>query len=294
MIEIFDCSYCGTGVSNRVNSNEVDVNALENYRFNSLAEKLFTGLKCLRVLSILLKLKTVPDQVLDWGCGRGDVLETFRTFGSSVCGVEYDLKTASDAKSRKIPVYISSEGGVPALKQSGDRYNLVATFHFLEHIENPEEVLLDIRDLLAPAGVLIAEVPNYSSYQKLITGNFWMGYDTLNHFYHFTPSSFEKLLNKAGFQVFSKSFFSLEYGLPMFFFSMVDKVMKKSNYLFSVFDKDIALERNTKSKGLNYVLSVFVILFAILISPILLIIELFQSIHQRGGVIRYYAKISCF
>jgi 2-polyprenyl-3-methyl-5-hydroxy-6-metoxy-1,4-benzoquinol methylase len=290
MTPIYDCIGCGTGITDFQNHFPSHHSNLENYRFNTLVENIFMNLKRLRVLSILLRLKDLPISVLDWGCGRGEVLATFRKFGSSVTGLEYDKKTAKEARERNMSVYISREGGVEALKNSAKRYSVVTAFHFLEHVENPKEVLVDISNLLTTGGILIAEVPNYASFQKIVTGKFWMGYDTKNHFYHFTPTSFEKMLNETGFEVFSKTYFSLEYGLPMFFFSLIDKTTKKTDYFFGILKKSSNIDMNRKMNSLNRILSFSIIVISLFIAPTLFIIEFFSCLKKRGGVIRYYAK----
>jgi 2-polyprenyl-3-methyl-5-hydroxy-6-metoxy-1,4-benzoquinol methylase len=93
-------------------------------------------------------VKLDPDsEVLDVECGAGTFLAKVRgRFGSRVTGVglQGPLRAAR-ARGRGFPAR-------PLLRAvlSGDRFDLITMWHFLEHDYEPLQTLQTARDLLAP------------------------------------------------------------------------------------------------------------------------------------------------
>ena len=88
--------------------------------------------------------------------------------------------------------------------KSEKKYDYIHTSHWLEHVGNLEEVILQLNDLLNPNGLLFVEVPNCIAY-------FELDYIDTPHIHFFTQKSMSKLFSSHGFEVLKFG----EYGLTM-------------------------------------------------------------------------------
>ncbi len=177
-------------------------------RFLGLFERLVAGFRLLRVRSILKRVPG-PGALLDVGCGRGLLPALFRGRGWAATGTQLSRTAAEAAKSRYgVEVVV---GELPELDLPECAFQVVTFFHVLEHLDRPEAYLRKARQLLAPGGLLVVEVPNFASpgFRFLGTRDFCTDYP--NHLVFFTPASLSRLLSRCGFSVGDVSHFSLEY-----------------------------------------------------------------------------------
>jgi SAM-dependent methyltransferase len=99
--------------------------------------------------------------VLDLGCGRGEWLSLLRKHGIEGLGVDTNEGQLAAARENGLAVY--NEDGLQFLRtQSEGRFAAVTAFHIFEHLPFAvlAEWLLEIRRVLCPGGILIAETPN--------------------------------------------------------------------------------------------------------------------------------------
>ena len=82
-------------------------------------------------------------------------------------------------------------------------------FHVLEHLYDPRAYLIIARQLLAPDGRLVVQVPNAASWQFRLLGDAWNGVDVPRHIFDFRAGDVEKLLESCGFEVVRRKYFSL-------------------------------------------------------------------------------------
>ena len=127
--------------------------------------------------------------LLDIGCGNGNFL---RTFGQAfpnwrLSGAEFDAKDV--ATLQKIPSFQKLH--TSPLNEITEEFDLISLVHTLEHIENPNKFLKDIRRLLAPNGVLFVQVPYYRDNPFELM--------TADHASHFAPDTLASLLARSGF-----------------------------------------------------------------------------------------------
>lgn len=92
-------------------------------------------------------------RVLDFGCGHGGFLMRLRSIAETVMGV--------DSENTLVPHF--REHGIPfsqSLEEVEGPFDVITLFHVLEHLEDPMAILLKLKDLLAPGGQILIEVPN--------------------------------------------------------------------------------------------------------------------------------------
>jgi SAM-dependent methyltransferase len=110
-----------------------------------------------RGLELLLRhCKPSGKTLLDYGCGRGEVLELARQAGFQVLGADVD-PTCVELASRFGPARQLNSTD-PIAQFDAKSFDVVACFHVLEHVENPKQVLLGLGKISKEYVVLA--VPN--------------------------------------------------------------------------------------------------------------------------------------
>jgi SAM-dependent methyltransferase len=144
-----------------------------------------------------------PGLVVDIGCGMGDQLARLPESYEPL-GVEISLELARRAEERlagrdgKILTMSAVEGlaAVPVGTVSG-----ILMRSFLEHEQQPAELLARAWAALRPGGAAIIKVPNYASINRRVMGPRWCGFRFPGHVNYFTPQSLRDMVEAAGFQV---------------------------------------------------------------------------------------------
>jgi SAM-dependent methyltransferase len=120
-----------------------------------------------------------PDHwLLDLGAGAGIVEQmNFRGLASQVCGVDPDERV------RQNPYLDEGRVGVGENIPYPDKsFDIVIADNVLEHLDNPQQVFLEINRVLKPGGFFLFKTPNRWHYMPLIA--------------QLTPTRFHKFFNK--------------------------------------------------------------------------------------------------
>lgn len=134
-----------------------------------------------------LKSLITGKTVLDVGCGAGGFLYRAATV-AKVAGIEPDERV---------------KGHFRSLSDVRQKFDVITLFHVLEHFDDPRTMLKQLRGMLEPGGVIVAEVPNsddalLSLYQSEPFANFtyWHCHRQL-----FNAKTISKLAEQAGLKV---------------------------------------------------------------------------------------------
>lgn len=132
-----------------------------------------------------------PDMmVLEIGCAEGSLGAIVRnSFAVQYTGIE--LSEDAMIAARVLDRVLRS----PASAITGEQFDLLLSFHVLEHIADVAGELAHWRRLLVKSGRLIVEVPNQAGHRLLDVD--------LNpeHLHQFSPASLSALLHHAGFEI---------------------------------------------------------------------------------------------
>ena len=112
-------------------------------------------------------------------------------------------------------------------------FDLITSWHSLEHVPDPRAALELIRRLLKPGGHLLVSVPNSASLQARLGGNRWAYLDMPHHLSHFTPPGLRRLLAAAGFAVERSYNFSAEYEFFGFHQTLLNRVSRSHNFFYN-------------------------------------------------------------
>jgi SAM-dependent methyltransferase len=137
-------------------------------------------------------VSTEADVLLDFGCGTGGIAQALPA--RRRLGVEINETAGAEAATRLDEVHRSL---APVADASVD---VAISFHALEHVSNPLEILADLHRVVRPGGRLRAIVPSESPL-LLPRHRGWRADDPDHHLYAWTPLTFGNLVSTAGFEV---------------------------------------------------------------------------------------------
>jgi 2-polyprenyl-3-methyl-5-hydroxy-6-metoxy-1,4-benzoquinol methylase len=174
------------------------------------------------------RLKPKGAKVLEIGCGPGLMLAAFRRRGWHVFGIERNEAAAEVGRQTLGPDTIATSiDELPA----DARFDLIVMFQVLEHIGGPVATVEECARRLAPGGFLIANVPNFASWQSRFTGSKWMHLDVPRHLVHYTPATIAATFKRAGLTISAMSFTSLEHDPYGWVESTISRLTGRTNVL---------------------------------------------------------------
>lgn len=151
-----------------------------------------------------------PDKkkLIDFGCGAGFFLKLAKIAGYTVSGIELN-KTLASATQRELNVTIFNED-INEFSDADNNYEIVTMLDFVEHLEQPFEILRKAFRMLEPGGCLVLYTPNHRSLLvkisriiTKITKKISFVYPIFNdlHLVYFDKNSLKKLAEDTGFKV---------------------------------------------------------------------------------------------
>jgi len=151
-------------------------------------------------------------RVLDLGCAVGSFLQSVRKqWGAEVTGVDF-----KDLRGHPLLEGVDfRHGTLPEIDFEGERFDLVTMWHFLEHDYDPLGTLRRSRELLAPGGRVVIEVPRLDSKTFRLYGDRWPGLQAPQHTCLFDFRTLRAICETSGLSIVDH----LPYGaFPAYFY----------------------------------------------------------------------------
>ena len=158
-----------------------------------------------------------PGTVLDIGCGSGNFLRCMKQAGFSAFGIEPSESGSDFARAEHgIEIYrgmIEEYFASPGKRQ----FDVVTLLNVLEHLSDPSRTLAQVRQILAPGGLLAIVVPDARFHDLLgrlrralgLKNPYWLeqsgsvlaGFKLPDHLCSFQPRTIAALLEHCGFRL---------------------------------------------------------------------------------------------
>lgn len=141
-----------------------------------------------------------PGRLLEIGAAGGAFMKVMEELGYEVSGTEVSPSMASLAR-RLFGFQRLQCCRLDQARFDGTSFDLIAMFDVIEHLPDPKRELAICRGLLRPAGRLVLQTQNLESAARRLLGRRWQHFKQLEHIYHFSPATLERLLAGAGFRL---------------------------------------------------------------------------------------------
>ncbi|GAB2795466.1 class I SAM-dependent methyltransferase [Rhabdobacter roseus] len=160
------------------------------------------------------KLPKQPLRILNVGVATGHTSELLREFGS-VESIEYDEECYAFTKKNVLPDLI--QGSILELPSPDQVYDLVCAFDVIEHVEEHQKAVEEMKRVCRPDGLVCVTVPAF---------NFlWNQHDDVNHHIRrYTKSLLTSLFRKRG-QILFSSYFNFWLFFPIAAFRVLSKIL---------------------------------------------------------------------
>jgi 2-polyprenyl-3-methyl-5-hydroxy-6-metoxy-1,4-benzoquinol methylase/polysaccharide pyruvyl transferase WcaK-like protein len=151
----------------------------------------------INILNKVLTTKAQPSKVLEIGCGIGSFLYYCRAQGSEVYGIEPDKNFAQAGNE-----LYNIEIGTDTIEdfETTTKFNLICSFHVIEHVIDPNSFLTKIHSLLEDDGLIFLECPSIDRmYGNEVKDFFWNV-----HLNSFSDNTLKGFLIKNKFKILKK------------------------------------------------------------------------------------------
>lgn len=135
-------------------------------------------------------------RLFDFGCGSGGFLLEAQKAGFEVMGLELNKDLAAFVRGRYgIPVH---QGLIDDPAFAAERFNIILSAQVFEHLLDPRQTLLDLKQHLVKPGFVLIEVPNQLAIKETLRRG-----ETLDdsHLFYFSARALSAMLENCGFEV---------------------------------------------------------------------------------------------
>lgn len=144
---------------------------------------------------LIVKVKQ-RGSILDIGCSSGSFLSTLKADGWNLFGIEMEPATAAKASATTgATVFVGDVLDAPFLDE---QFDVITCFDVLEHLYEPQKLLMKARAWLKPGGIFYVVLPNIQSWEARLLGGYWYGLELPRHLFHFSPTSLRYIASRLG------------------------------------------------------------------------------------------------
>ncbi len=148
----------------------------------------------------LIRPRVPSGRLLDVGCGSGHFLKVAHDAGFEVHGVELNPEMVGFA-ARELGLPNIRCGTLEEAGYPGSHFDAVTLWDVLEHAEQPGRLLKEVLRVVRPAGWVFAYTENFDSFNLFVTGRRSEIVAPDVHIRHYSPPTFRREFEQAGFRV---------------------------------------------------------------------------------------------
>lgn len=199
LFSLYECSNCGLQFwSPFKNPGKEWYEKEYDYKAkNILASNVYTG--CHK--RFLKNFKNISSgiKILDIGCGIGEFLAEIQKRGAEVWGVDFNKNHTKIAENKfGLKNIYTMDFSEFFSKKDLPQFDMITFFGLLEHIDNPLELVQNVKKILKPGGVIVASA---TSKDNLVSGRGCLDVPP-HHLSQWSPRSISNLFGKIGFNIF--------------------------------------------------------------------------------------------
>ena len=158
-----------------------------------------------KIISLISRHCASGSSLLDVGCGCGDIALELAHLGYDVVGIDLEPVRIENANA------LARNYGIKELFscrrfqdfESSEKFDAVLMGEFLEHFDNPVDVLIEVKQVLSPDGIVIITTPNMPGLHNRLKFGLLGVFPDNNpeHRYYFDHRRFKNVTHKAGFNI---------------------------------------------------------------------------------------------
>lgn len=259
---LVECTECQFVFTNPVPSDPGRYYDTEEYLSHTAEKQDFLTriYKVVRKINIQKKYKLVDintdgKDILDIGCGTGELLNHFKKKGWETLGIEPN-KSARQFANEKHNLIVKDVEYLNSLKDKS--YDAITMWHVLEHVPDLNERMVEIRRICKDDGTMFIALPNLNSPDSRHYGKFWAGLDVPRHLYHFTKETFSKLAKNHKLEVVSEIPMKFDaYYVSMLSEKYMNTSMGKLRAIIQGFKSNAKAKRTNNYSSMIFVLKKF-------------------------------------
>ncbi len=138
-------------------------------------------------------------RLLDFGCGYGEFLSMCALYGFEAYGVD---RSSAKRDNNSFTNVLAEIEDVTHLAP----FHVLTLFEVLEHLDDPRELMLRLRELVVTGGILVLETPDCTGVRGIETRQDYAKIHPLEHINGFTPKTLKSFAERLGFVAISKPF----------------------------------------------------------------------------------------
>lgn len=161
-----------------------------------------------RSLESLRRLGFRKGELLDIGCGAGFFMDEARKKGWNTTGIDTAKIPVNFARKKLKLNAIQKDFNLYITKQ---KFDIVSLQQVIEHLSNPNELLVKMKTLLTDNGAVCISTPNINSWLYKTLKERFNYFIPPEHLVYYSPETLKKILEKNGFEVINVT----TYGYPM-------------------------------------------------------------------------------
>jgi ubiquinone/menaquinone biosynthesis C-methylase UbiE len=193
-LHIVDCKFCGCVqlVNVPLSKKFTDV-----YRSIGISKK-YREEKKKQIRQFVEYYRLQDADTIEVGCGDGQFLEVFNELGlRKIVGLESGFSNYEVCRRKGFKVIYGKISQPQIREKIKNQFDLVTTFHYLEHWPDPIRFLRSLYRIIKPGGLGLIEVPNYDFIEK---NNIWLEF-TKDHRIYYRKRTLCYLVNHCGFSL---------------------------------------------------------------------------------------------
>jgi len=195
------------------------MNDYANDQYSLGAYKEYAGARGLKLATAAPRLAAIKElaqgrRLLDVGCATGFFLEIAAEQGFEVRGMEFSRVAISLARPDIRDRILC--GDVNELsKELSSKFDVVTAFDIIEHVRDPRGFLDQIREMLAPGGVIVISTPDTGHFLRHVMGSSWPMLQPMQHMVLFSRRGMAAVMRDAGYSDVkvqtARKFLTMEY-----------------------------------------------------------------------------------